>query len=294
MERVAIDLPMTPALEWLARLSSESGYLGGLLAQAESEAAYEAYVAFMEEVRVLGTENPAATATDMLYRLSVIDLHELPLKRARTRRNGVNIMTAHHAKGMEFPGGLLRVAITTDERSIRRSATSSPYLIDREEDGTDIRRLFYVALTRAKTHLFITYAKADEEGRTQTPLRFMADIAAHLEDMPIAAAAPEPAPYAAHHPRPRVPHRAIMRTRLPTGFDNYLASPWRYLFRTLLQIPDAPTRSMQFGTAIHAGLKRYVDLRAQGDATNEKAVAAFRYELSRLPALGAGPAHRAL
>jgi DNA helicase-2/ATP-dependent DNA helicase PcrA len=61
----------------------------------------------------------------------------------------VALTTMHAAKGLEFP--VVFIAGCEDEYIPFRSATRMP---DMEEE----RRLFYVALTRAKKHLFLTKA----------------------------------------------------------------------------------------------------------------------------------------
>jgi DNA helicase II / ATP-dependent DNA helicase PcrA len=90
---------------------------------------------------------------------------------------GVSLMTVHAAKGLEFP----YVFIIGMEQGIfpseRMGAASS--VEDREEE----RRLFYVALTRAKEKLFLSYALSRTLfGSTtfQAPSSFLADVPTEL------------------------------------------------------------------------------------------------------------------
>lgn len=62
---------------------------------------------------------------------------------------GVKLMTVHAAKGLEFTV----VCITGLEEGL------FPHERDEEEDTEEERRLFYVALTRAKEKLYITFAQ---------------------------------------------------------------------------------------------------------------------------------------
>ncbi len=62
----------------------------------------------------------------------------------------VKLMTVHAAKGLEFPA----VFVIGMEEQLFPSALSTYSREDLEEE----RRLFYVAITRAKSHLFLTYA----------------------------------------------------------------------------------------------------------------------------------------
>jgi DNA helicase-2/ATP-dependent DNA helicase PcrA len=277
------ELHTTPALSWLANLASVSGFLGGILSMRESEDAYSAYEAFMEEVRIVSAQKPSATAQDVLNHIDLIESHELSIKRARTKRGGVSVMTAHHAKGMEFP--YVAIAFASDERWLGKRTDELSLLIEKEDDEHDIRRLFYVALTRAKKEVLITYSLLNDDARAQTPLRFLADLTTHLEEHEEKHAVPVRAP----HTSAGILDTNLLKERFlaqgfsPTGFNNYMKSPWLYLFRTLLQIPDAPNKYMQFGTAIHAGLKHHADMLREGKASLQSTIEAFTAELERLP-----------
>ncbi|MHB8860264.1 MAG: ATP-dependent helicase, partial [Minisyncoccota bacterium] len=177
LKKLSEEMPATPVIEWLARLASESGFVGGLLALGESEEAYEAYQGFMEEAALLAREQPSATAYDLLQRLALIEKYELRVQRARTKHAGVRIMTVHGAKGLEFP--YVIIAHATDEKWLRGKTDEFSLLLEKEDDEHDVRRLFYVALTRARDGVLITRSDVTDEGRAQTPLRFLSDMAGH-------------------------------------------------------------------------------------------------------------------
>ena len=283
LTKLSEEMPATPLVPWLSRLAHLSGFVAGMLSLAENESAYEAYQGFMGEAAFLAKENPSATASDFLAYLARIEKYELKIPRPRTKRSGVRIMTVHAAKGLEFPH--IIIAHATDETWLRGRAEEFSLLLKSEDDEHDMRRLLYVALTRAKDSVIITRSETTEENRAQTPLRFLADLAPHLRKADFPPSVSAPAPYA---PR-TILDPVFLKARLleqgfsPTGFNNYSASPWQYYFRTLLRLPDAQTPRMLFGTAIHAGLKSYADNVRKGTAAPEDAVAAFRHELSRLP-----------
>jgi len=286
MKKKARELPGTPLVSWLASLASESGFVAAILSFAESEEAYEAYEGLMAEAALLSREQPSATAIDFLERLALIEKHELKIRRARTRRAGVHVMTVHSAKGTEFSHVIL--ARTTDGTWVRGGSEEFSLLLEKEDDEHDERRLLYVALTRAKDTLLVTRANTNDEGRVQTPLRFIADIAKHFTQQSHERIVPTLAPV---YPPHRVLDTEFLKERLlargfsPTGFNNYVQSPWQFYFRTLLQLPDSPPLSMLFGTAVHAGLAAYVDAAKAGHADLAVAVRGCKNELDRLPLL---------
>lgn len=288
MQRLSEDVHATPVVSWLAQLAGESGFVGGLLSLAENEEAYEAYQGFMEEAALLTRENPNATAADLLARLATIETHELKVKRARTKHAGVRLMTAHSAKGLEFPQVI--IAHATDEKWLRGKSNEFSLLLEKEDDEHDVRRLFYVALTRAKDGVLITRADVTIEDRAQTPLRFLTDFAEHITSKKPVAVVPSALAY---DPRTILDanflkERLLARGFSPTGFNNYMQSPWQYYFRTLLALPSAPELPMLFGTAVHAGLKAYADTLRDGvqhQVLNkiDAALEGFSRELNHLP-----------
>lgn len=286
MRHLAEEMSATPVVAWLTRLASESGYVAGLITLSESEDAYEAYQGCMDEVALLARENPSATALDFLARIRTIEKHELRVKRARTKHTGVRIMTVHSAKGLEFP--YVVIAHATDEKWLRERTTEFSLLLEKEDDEHDMRRLLYVALTRAKEGVLITRSNVNDEDRAQTPLRFLADMGAHLSPATLYKSDLHKVADVAYESRTIVDgnflkERLLARGFSPTGFNNYVQSPWQYYFRTLLQLPSAPTLPMFFGTAVHAGLKAYSDALQSGEASVASAEESLRSELARLP-----------
>lgn len=283
MKKLSEESSATPVVAWLARLASESGFVAGILALGESESAYDAYQSFMDEAALLSRENPSATVFDFLRRLALIEKHELKIKRARTKRSGVRLMTVHSAKGLEFP--YVIIAHATDERWLRGKSDEFSLLLEREDDEHDVRRLLYVALTRAKDGVLVTRAAVTDEDRAQTPLRFLADVPSRTVADGFVAEMPTAILYENRTilDVEFLKERLLARGFSPTSFNNYVASPWQYYFRSLLQLPDAPTLSMLFGTAVHAGLKSYADSVKKGESSVEVAHASFRAELFRLP-----------
>jgi DNA helicase-2/ATP-dependent DNA helicase PcrA len=85
----------------------------------------------------------------------------------------VHLLTLHGAKGLEFEAVFV-ARVEEKELPVRQAKT--PDAIAEE------RRLFYVGLTRAKRHLFVTW--------TRTPSRFVRELGL----MPKAAARREPEP----------------------------------------------------------------------------------------------------
>ncbi len=93
--------------------------------------------------------------------------------------NKVTIMTMHAAKGLEFNN--VYIAGVEEELFPSRMSFESP------EEMEEERRLFYVALTRAKKRVFISFAQNRYRWGTPTtcqPSRFLRDIDIKYLDLP--------------------------------------------------------------------------------------------------------------
>lgn len=109
----------------------------------DDEAALESYIdVFVRRFALYDNEeNPKEKFLEDL----LLDSDE---KSGKMKKKGVKLMTVHTSKGLEFPYVFV-VDISSDNFPNDRS-------VNLEED----RRLFYVALTRAKTELILSYSRS--------------------------------------------------------------------------------------------------------------------------------------
>jgi DNA helicase II / ATP-dependent DNA helicase PcrA len=92
------------------------------------------------------------------------------------KKNGVRLMTVHASKGLEFK----YVFVTGLEQDLFPHSKDGAR---RKEDNEEERRLFYVAVTRAREKLFLSYASLRTifgMKQVNTPSEFIYDIPAHL------------------------------------------------------------------------------------------------------------------
>lgn len=92
--------------------------------------------------------------------------------RKELNQEGIRLMTMHAAKGLEFDTVYI----------IEANEGQMPYKKALKEDGTEEeRRLFYVAMTRAKEQLKIIYVKK-KNGKEISPSRFVNELFEKTED----------------------------------------------------------------------------------------------------------------
>jgi len=106
---------------------------------------------FVEMRRESGEES-FVTLKDYLNEVSLLSDHEMNERKNADNVNVVTLMTVHAAKGLEFSA----VFIVGLEKDLFPNALASIYEKEMEEE----RRLFYVALTRAKKYCYLSWAKS--------------------------------------------------------------------------------------------------------------------------------------
>jgi DNA helicase-2/ATP-dependent DNA helicase PcrA len=114
----------------------------------ESLARYDNIQELVSAVQDFGKTNPTATLDDFLSEVSLI----AGVDQYDEKVNSVTMMTIHSAKGLEFP----IVFITGCEEDIFPLSQK----FDNDSKLEEERRLFYVAVTRAKEKVFLSYARS--------------------------------------------------------------------------------------------------------------------------------------
>ncbi len=114
----------------------------------ESLARYNNIQELLGAIQEFSKENPKATIDEFLADVSLVS----GVDQFDEKENSITMMTVHSAKGLEFP----LVFITGLEEDI----FPLNQRFDPDSKLEEERRLFYVALTRAKQKIFLTYARS--------------------------------------------------------------------------------------------------------------------------------------
>ncbi len=281
-------------------VAEESGLIAHLLSKDAPEERVAALQALFDEARALQEANRYAGLKEFLERLAVLQEHYIALSSSRVNssRPGVRVMTAHRAKGLEFPyvyilhGNDGQWGNKTSRKLFSPAVVLQAAQSDQagENDQDDERRLFYVALTRAKLSACITLSKEKENGKPLLPSQFLEEMSGHVAHSDGSAQST-----GLLAPRFDSPHRALLDKTLVqelftaqglsvTALNNYLSCPWSYFYRNLIRIPEAPSRSSAYGTAIHEALRYFYDRQKEGDtASVEELLRVFDAALERSP-----------
>jgi len=193
--------------------------------------------------------------------------HRISLKAPyiTSNRKAVQVMTAHKSKGLEFEA--VFVPHASDNvwgGSSKRNLFNIPlksHVKDLEEDVIDDeRRLLYVAITRAKTKMYLSYSEQNTEGKELIASRLFDS----LDEAKVVNCGTEdfeaefsPTDSLGKTTSPSLIDAELLNSFLKekglsaTALNNYLQSPYNYLYRNVLRIPEVQALPMQFGTAMH-------------------------------------------
>lgn len=190
--------------------------------------------------------------------------------------NGVNFVTSHSSKGLEFKYVFLIGCISKhwEGQTARSFGFKIPSTISENEDHDneeDERRLFYVALTRAKEYLYISYPAKDANEKELVCSRFIVELSQDetntinhisLSDDEIVAYKLDTLQFTDPPVIPLID--SVYLTALlekyalsVTHLNKYLKCPIAFYFENMLMVPSARTASSGFGTAIHEALKDF-------------------------------------
>lgn len=184
---------------------------------------------------------------------------------ADDRAGAVSVLTVHQAKGLEFPvvyvvgvvDGRFPIRARRDVLALPQALVGHPGNDDPDRHRAEERRLFFVAMTRARDELRLSHAvRGREGGRQRRPSPFLAEALGYEVEADVeTAAAPElevPAPIVEPSlaPASRTPPDEPLTLSF-SQIDDYLACPLKYQLRHQVRVPTPPHHALVFGNALH-------------------------------------------
>jgi DNA helicase-2/ATP-dependent DNA helicase PcrA len=280
-----LSLPLPLLIE---KVVYESGIIGYLLKGNDYVWNMQVLHTLFGHVRELYERKASIRPAELLRNIERMKDENIaiPVQKVIQNDNGVRFYTAHGAKGNEFEYVFL-IGCTKNFWEEKRSAGNEyklPDTITLTNDDDDksyksevARRLFYVALTRAKKHLHISYAQQDNNGKDLANSIFIDEISTPEErvrhTVPAEAIishlewAMEPVSAL----RIELANRAWIERTLQqftlsyTTLSKFLRCPLAFYYECVLKVPVLKGDALGFGSAVHNALERYFkDMKAAG------------------------------
>ena len=275
-ERQQLSLPLPLLIE---KIVHESGIVAHLVKTADHVWDLQALNTFFEFVKETYGRNPKIKPAEFLQMVQRMnDEHiAVPLQRVIQNENGVHFYTTHSAKGNEFEYVYL-VGVTKNFWEGKKGGGNEyrmPDNITATDEDTEksyktevARRLFYVALTRAKKHLQVSYALNDNAGKALETSVFIDEISTAEERTVQAVPTADMIKHLewALQPVPEVRikmanaewiERVLQQFIMSyTALSKFLHCPLAFYYETILKVPYQKNDALAFGSAVHYALER--------------------------------------
>ncbi len=276
-EQLIAVVPNVTIQTLLENIVRKAGVLNYIMQSPEKIWLLQVLTALFDFVKEETRRNPFITLAELV---KVIDLMEengipVPLVQASGSDKGVNLLTTHGSKGLEFEY-VFFAGCNASFWEKKRNPNNGYKLPDtifsittKSTDEEELRRLFYVAITRAEKYLFISYARFNNNNKELEPSMFIAEILdkhdfkiekpeittetlMEFESLQFTETAPE----IEKAEEDFISHIIDKFVMSVTALNNYLKCPLEFYFKNLIRIPSPKNEASEFGSSVHYALQK--------------------------------------
>ncbi|OGC44408.1 hypothetical protein A2V54_03465 [candidate division WWE3 bacterium RBG_19FT_COMBO_53_11] len=254
----------------------KSGYIKNLEEPPtlENQLKIENIALFFQKIQQFEAEVKEPNVPELVDYLDLlIEAGESPAQAVIEDVDTINLMTAHAAKGLEFPVVFL-VSLTADRfptrqrsaalelpehfvkefRYLKKSHGEDPERIGHQQEE---RRLFYVGATRASEQLFLSYAKSYGGVQEKRPSPFIFELGMEVPAEPQAQFSVE-IPEIKDSGKREPDLTLFVPEKLSySQLEDYKTCPWKYRYKYVLRLPAPPTPPTSFGISLHETLREF-------------------------------------
>lgn len=301
------DITALSLLAFVEKVINRSGLMAQAIRRADRVWQLQVLRTFMDFVQAESDRRPRLTLERLLATFQNMDANALAIELYKSVDDavGVQLVTAHSAKGLEFQKVIIMDCAKEGWEPQQRGSNNRFPLPDTltlsgEEDALEARRrLFYVAMTRAQDELWMTYSEADYREKPLEKAIFLDEILDRTalrisrHSLPVAdlAAMQQISLAESETPTISLPAPAVI-DRLLEGFtlnvsamNRFLRCPLSFYYENVLKTPVVHSEAAAYGAAMHNALERLFEkmlLHKDRAFMSEAAlIALFEYEMER-------------
>lgn len=309
LEKWLTDMKTLTIPMLLEKIIYDSGFVGHLLNGNNRIWDMQVLHSFFDFVKEETSKQPRMTVPDFLNMIEKMELEniEVQIQKIIKQENGVRFYTTYSAKGHEFEHVFL-IGLTKNywesksgnNKGFGLPDTLTKTLETENEDNNSeevARRLFYVALTRAKKYLQVSFAKKDNKEKDLEPSCFIDEISTNDERIETSIEDEDVLLHLTNSflPDPEVnielAKKELIEKRLEqfvlsvSAMNKYLDCPLSFYYEYILRVPAAKSDALAFGTAVHYALEQlFKKMNANEDhlfPTKEEVLSSFNYAMRR-------------
>ena len=260
---------------------NKTGIIAYLLNIKDNFILLKKVTAFFDLVKTELHRKPAMKLKQFLELIETIQAEGLsiPFNESVGRETGVQLLTVHSAKGLEFQYVFLMgldEKFWNNKRGISNHFNLPNTIFNEATKQAQIeetRRLFFVAITRAAKFLQISYPANNEKSKPVQHALYIAEICNDLNSEIIKKDLNQETilPFLVLNiSTEKKPNIEIMEADFidpllekfvlnVTALNNYLDCPLKFYYQNLIKVPAAKSESLAFGTAVHYALQKYFE-----------------------------------
>ena len=280
LEQLISDVSNCTIQTLLENIITNTGILSKIMQSDEKHFGLKLLTAFFNFIKNETARNTTLSLKELVSILEMMMDENLALPLVETIGNekSINLLTVHGSKGLEFDHVFIAGTVAHVWEKKRKGnkgfklpnnifQTSSQLNAD-EENEEELRRLFYVALTRAAKHVYISYYNAKSDGKLAEPSKFIAEIKDNFNfqvnqqtltneektEFILAQFSSKAKPQLSQIEEDfvtRIVEKFVMNV---TALNNYLKCPLQFYYNNIIRVPSGRNEAMEFGSAVHHAL----------------------------------------
>ncbi len=275
----------------ISRIYSEGGFVSFASNKKDNGWSMEVLHTFLSFVNAQAERFPFLTLKDVLTKIQTMQSQGVPIQLEKRLGNsdGVQMVTAHSSKGLEYDYVFI---IQCNEKEWEKdSGVSLPYKLRELLEGSNIktddvsnqelrqeerRRLFFVALTRAKLQATLSYisVKVGNSNATVTPSKFLGETIPEFFNMDLKdevfdaetliyaqqrTLQLQNAPTLDIDPKEWLKERVDHFVFSPSSVKSIIECGIGFYYNNIVRIPSAPNEFTSYGNAIHGTLRTLLE-----------------------------------
>ena len=277
-EKLIAVVPNVTLQSLFEKIVREAGVLNHIMQSNDKHWHLQVVTGLFDFIKEETRRNPFMNLKDIVGLIELMNKEEIPLPLVQISGNekGVNLLTTHGSKGLEFEWVFIagcNADYWEKKRKNNRGFTLPDNLFSSQptgDNGEELRRLFYVALTRAEKRLTLSYSRFKNDGKEWEPSMFIEEIKDQhgIDPIPCEISIIEASRFATlefnEKDAPeidkleeefvsRMLDKFVMNV---TALSNYLKCPLEFYFRNLIRIPSPKNEATEFGSSAHFALEQ--------------------------------------
>ena len=279
LEDLISQIPNVTLLNLLEQILQKTNIIQEVLTGVDKNYELAIVSHFFDFIKEETHRHPTLDVTSLVAMLKLMrrEAIRLPLPITTGNEAGVNLLTAHGSKGLEFKYVFL-AGTNAHYWEKKRSTANAGYTLpdtvlsslEHANDKEELRRLFYVAITRAKQNLTISYSQYKSDGKEAEPSQFIIEVIEGKEasiqkiELPSEVKATYTLLRLQSAPKPEIQQLEddFITPKLEkfsmnvTALNNYLKCPLHFYYNSLIRVPSGKSEATTFGSAVHDALNK--------------------------------------